>query len=249
MNLIRVIPAEGMQSHLKTKSSSNPVEDFILRAVIFANGSITRPANISPQLEEDDLIIAADGGAHHCQELGIIPAVLIGDMDSVQPELITFLKTQGTQLIVYPRDKDQIDLELALNYAEQQGAQEVLLFGLLGGRLDLSMANLMLLARDEWQKMSIVVSDGHDTAYIMHDNESISLHGNPGDIVSLIPFTDHVSDVSTRGLRWPLVKSNLALGNTISISNEMLDRSASIEIGSGKLLLVHHAIPAVEGED
>ena len=218
-----------------------------MRAVIFANGFITRPTTISAQLEEDDLIIAADGGAHHCQELSIIPDILIGDMDSVQPQLITYLKSLGTQLIVYPRDKDQIDLELALNYAVEQGAREVLLFGLLGGRLDLSLANLMLLAKDELQNMSLVVSDGPDTAYIMHDHDSISLHGNPGDIVSLIPLTDHVTGVSTRGLRWPLQNANLALGNTISVSNEILENSAHIKIGTGKLLLVHRIIPAKAG--
>jgi len=220
-----------------------------LRAVIFANGSITRPITIRTLLEEDDLIIAADGGAHHCQELGIVPDTLIGDMDSVRSDLITELKSLGTQIIVYPRDKDQIDLELALNYAVEQGAQEVLFFGLLGGRLDLSLANLMLLARDDWQNMSLVVSDGPDRAHIMREHDSIALSGNPGDIVSLIPLTDHVSDVSTHGLRWPLLKATLALGNTISVSNEMLEHSANIEIGSGKLLLVHHTNPIVEGKD
>jgi thiamine pyrophosphokinase len=220
-----------------------------VRAVIFANGSITGPTTISKHLDEGDVIIAADGGAHHCQELGIIPDTLIGDMDSVQPQLIAYLQSQGTQLVVYPRDKDQIDLELALNHAVKQGAQEVLLFGLLGGRLDLSLANLMLLARDDWKNISLVVSDGSDTAYVMRDHDRISLSGNPGDIVSLIPLTDKVFHVSTHGLRWPLSKTTLAFGNTISVSNEMLEKSAKIEIGIGKLLLVHHTNLATEGMD
>ena len=210
-----------------------------MRAVIFANGIFTKSSKLRANIREDDLLIAADGGAQHCLDLGLRPATVIGDMDSIPPQLINDLKAQGAQLIVYPRDKDQTDLELALSYAVEQGVQEVLLFGLLGGRLDLSLANLTLLARDDWQNVSLVVSDEPDTAYLMRDHDAVSLHGKPGDIVSLIPLTDQVTEVTTTGLRWPLESAVLALGNTISVSNEMLSESARIRIGAGKLLLVH----------
>ncbi len=213
-----------------------------MRAVIFANGTFKKSPNIRTSLHEDDLIIAADGGAQHCLDLGLIPSIVVGDMDSISPKLFNDLKSQGTQLIVYPREKDQTDLELALSHAVDLGVQEVLFFGFLGGRLDLSLANIMLLARDDWENLSLVVSDEPDTAYLMRDNDTFSLRGQPGDIVSLIPLSDQVIDVSTFGLRWSLENAILALGNTISVSNEMLDTSAKINIGSGKLLLVHRDI-------
>jgi thiamine pyrophosphokinase len=200
-------------------------------------------------MRKDDLLIAADGGAQHCLDLGLRPATVIGDMDSIPPQLINDLKAQGAQLIVYPRDKDQTDLELALSYAVEQAVQEVLLFGLLGGRLDLSLANLTLLTRDDWQNVSLVVSNEPDTAYLMRDHDAVSLHGKLGDIVSLIPLTDQVTEVSTTGLRWPLESAVLALGNTISVSNEMLSESARIRIGAGKLLLVHRDILAARGKE
>ena len=220
-----------------------------MRAVIFANGTFNTSSAIGDSINEDDLLIAADGGAQHCLYLGLRPTTVIGDMDSIAPELINDLKTHGAQLIVYPRDKDQTDLELALSYAVEQGAQEILLFGLLGGRLDLSLANLMLLARDDWQHISLIVSVEPDTAYMMRDHDVLSLRGQPGDIVSLIPLSDQVTDVSTTGLRWPLEKAVLALGNTISVSNEMLGESARIRIGTGKLLLVHRDILAARGKE
>jgi thiamine pyrophosphokinase len=58
-----------------------------------------------------------------------------------------------------------------------------------------------------------------------------------------------VTEVSTQGLRWPLKDAELTLGNTISVSNEMLEKSARIEIGIGKLLLVHRDILAAEDEE
>jgi len=220
-----------------------------LRAVIFANGNFKKSSIPLQSFREDDLLIAADGGAQHLQELGLRPATVIGDMDSISPTLLNDLKTQGTQSIVYPRDKDQTDLELALTYAVQSGVQEVLLFGVLGGRLDQSLANLMLLTRDDWKDLSLVISNAPDIAYVMRDHGTISLQGNPGDIVSLIPLSALVTDVSTHGLRWPLKNAELTLGNTISISNEILEKSARIEIGIGKLLLVHRDILAAEDEE
>jgi thiamine pyrophosphokinase len=228
-----------MQINLLTKSSSNPVEDYFMRAVIFANGTFNQPVNIALDFGEDDIVIAADGGANTLLHLGITPDILIGDMDSVQPELIKELQAKGTQLIVYPRDKDQIDLELALRFALDNGIKDIILFGLLGGRLDLSLANLMLLAKDDWKEASLVVADGRDTAYIMHGPDNKNIQGNPGDIVSLIPLTEQVAGVSSFGLRWPLLDADLTLGSTLSISNEIMEGSANIKFEIGKLLLVH----------
>jgi len=243
------MPAEGMQMHSRTQPSSHPEEGFLMRAVIFANGNFKKSSIPLSSLREDDLLIAADGGAQHLQELGLRPATVIGDMDSISSTLLNDLKTQGTQLIVYPRDKDQTDLELALTYAVNSGVQEVLFFGVLGGRLDQSLANLMLLTRDEWKDLSLVISNAPDIAYMMRDRSKISLQGNPGDIVSLIPLSAAVTGVTTHGLRWPLKNAELTLGNTISVSNEMLEKMARIEIGIGKLLLVHRDILAAENEE
>jgi thiamine pyrophosphokinase len=243
------MPAEGMQIHGRTQPSSHPEEGFLVRAVIFANGDFKKTSIPLSSLREDDLLIAADGGAQHLQELGLRPTTVIGDMDSISPTLLNDLKTQGTQLIVYPRDKDQTDLELALTYAVQSGVQEVLFFGVLGGRLDQSLANLMLLTRDDWKDLSLVISNAPDFAFMMRDHNTTLLHGNPGDIVSLIPLSAVVTEVTTHGLRWPLKNAELTLGNTISVSNEMLEKSARIEIGIGKLLLVHRDILAAENEE
>ncbi len=220
-----------------------------MRAVIFANGKFKKSATVRSNLRDHDLVIAADGGAQHCLDLGLKPNAVIGDMDSIPPKLINELKVQGTQIIVYPRDKDQTDLELALHYAVEQGVQEVLLFGLMGGRLDLSLANLMLLAKEDWNSLSLVVSDEPDTAYLMRDHSTISLDGRPGDIVSLIPLSNQVTNVSTSGLRWPLDNADLMMGNTISVSNEILETSARVKIGHGKMLLIHRDLLAAGGKE
>ena len=219
-----------------------------MRAIIFANGKIEHYDQVLSELKTEDLLIAADGGAEHCRILGIQPEIVIGDMDSLSEQLMDHYQTGRTKLIRFPEDKDQTDLELALSYAHQQGAEKIILYGILGGRLDLSLANLLLLARDEWEHVSLIIQDGPDTAYLLRGEDSITINGNHGDIVSLIPLTDKVGGVSTSGLRWHLEKEELFMGNTRSVSNELIAQDAEIKICYGKLLLVHRSVD-VEGAE
>ncbi len=99
-----------------------------MRAVIFANGSLNSPVRLSPE----DFIIAADGGTRHCLALGLVPAVVIGDLDLLTPADLETLKARGTRILQFPVRKDFTDLELALQHARTSGADEILILGALG---------------------------------------------------------------------------------------------------------------------
>jgi len=210
-----------------------------LRAIIIANGRLHNNIHFFSGIKEDDLLIAADGGAHHFRDLELMPDVVIGDMDSISPLLKDELQTSGVKIVLYPTDKDQTDLELALRFALKHGTNEIILFGILGGRLDLSLANILLLAREEWKTVSITVMDGPEEAFLLRSNDTISIKGRPGDILSLIPLSEFVEGVTTEGLRWKLENANLLQGNTRSVSNEFLSNSVQVKIRNGKMLLVH----------
>src|SRR5215203_3818201 len=121
-----------------------------MRAVIFVNGIIPDPAAVRRWVREGDDLIAADGGAHHAVAMGLRPRVIVGDLDSVEPALATELAAQGTELEKYPVAKNKTDLELAIERAIHDGAQEIVLLGALGGRLDQSLANVLLMAQQDW---------------------------------------------------------------------------------------------------
>ena len=220
-----------------------------MRAVIFANGRVENHTQVISQLRPNDVLIAADGGAEHCKDIGIQPHIVVGDMDSISPLLKEELESAGTTFVTFPEDKNQTDLELALSLAAEKGYREVLLLGMFGGRLDQSLANILLLTRDEWQDLRLIISAEPDTAYLMRDQDEISLLGQPGDIVSLIPLSSLVEDVSTQGLRWSLDHADLNLGNTLSVSNEMLDTAAHVQVGAGILLLIHRDATVLDEEE
>jgi thiamine pyrophosphokinase len=210
-----------------------------VRAVIFANGNIENQDHVAAILRSEDYLIAADGGAEHCKNLNLKPDVVIGDMDSISRGVEKGLHESGTKFISYPEDKDKTDLELALSYTQKIGADEILLFGILGGRLDMTVANLLLLAKDEWSDVSISVVEGGDTAYLINNTVPVSLVGKIGDKVSLIPLSGRVEGVSTSGLRWKLNDDILYFGDTRGVSNELSASTGDITVRSGKLLIVH----------
>lgn len=212
-----------------------------MRALIFANGDFDQPASLLDDIRADDLVIAADGGAQHCLSIGLTPGVVIGDFDSIDTSLVEEYKSQNIQFILYPRDKNKTDLELALFYAVEKSVDQIILFGLLGGRMDQSLANVLLLTRDEWKHIDLVISQGTDIAYLMRGEKEIQIQGNPGDLVSLIPLSEFVTGVTSHGLRWKLDDTSLDFGHTLSVSNELTDDSAWVKIQTGKILLFHRS--------
>ena len=210
-----------------------------MRVVIFANGDIKDDRKARAAIRPEDVLIAADGGTANCRKLGFIPSVVIGDLDSLSIKERQALEGNGVKLVVHPQDKDKIDLELALAYAVGAGADEILLLGLLGGRLDQTLANMLLLTRIEWGDVDLTVLEGPDTAYLLKDDNTLEIRGEPGDIVSLIPLSPEIKNVRTSGLRWALKGVTLYFGSTLSVSNEMTGKTASVQIRKGELLVVH----------
>ena len=118
-------------------------------ATIFASGTIENPTRAREAAEKSDLVLAANGGALHCLLLEIVPAIVVGDLDSLDEANRQTLEAGGTEFITHPPDKDQTDLELALLYALARGATEITVLGAIGGRLDMTIANVQLLGLPE----------------------------------------------------------------------------------------------------
>jgi thiamine pyrophosphokinase len=211
------------------------------RAVIFANGVLSDPDMILSSVGEKDLIIAADGGARLCRQLGLKPAVLIGDFDSLDDTELHRFAAEGSQVIRYPTRKDYTDLELALRHVQSLGIEEVLVIAALGARWDQTLANLLLPASEGLVGMRIRLIDGAQEIVTLRGGNELTLLGHPGDILSLIPLNGDAIGVTTLGLEYPLRREALAFGATRGLSNVLLDESATIRLDQGLLtcVLIH----------
>ena len=104
------------------------------RAIIFANGSLPDLEPAHRLIRPGDVLLAADGGTRHALSLGLMPSIVIGDLDSLSEADRQRLENAGTRLLQRPRDKNETDLELALYYALEQGFTRVVILAALGGR-------------------------------------------------------------------------------------------------------------------
>ena len=180
--------------------------------------------------------MAADSGAANALAFGLTPDVVVGDFDSIDAVTRAELDRRKVPIEAFPRDKDQTDGQLAVERALRLQVDEAYLVGFLGGaRLDMTLANVLLLTRytprlvllDERNECVLLVAPASHAWQT--DHETVSLLPLNGDAV-----------VTTRGLRWSLNDEALYLGDTRGLSNEPVSTEASVEIASGSVLLTRH---------
>jgi thiamine pyrophosphokinase len=205
--------------------------------LVFANGVIEEVEWIRPYLQQAAVIIAADGGGEHLARLGVRPDIVVGDMDSLDRDILTRWEAAGTAVVIHSAEKDETDLELALLHAAKQFAGDIKVFGALGGRLDQMLANILLLAHPAFAHRRIELVEPKQRAWLVEGRTEIK--GKPEDLVSLIPLCGDVYIKRTAGLKWKMENELLQFGPARGISNVMLVDTAEVVVGSGVLLCVH----------
>lgn len=209
------------------------------RAIIIVNGPLPDLEWAKQHIQPSDRLICADGGGQHAQAMGLIPDVVVGDLDSLDPALRAEMEAAGVRFEIHPADKDETDLELALRLAIAEGATAIDVLGVLGGRLDQSLANLLLLTRPEWEPVRVRAIAGNEVAWPVRGGQETTINGATGDTLSLIPLTPTVSSVHLSGVKWPLQNATLHFGSTWTVSNALSEAEAHLQVGEGLLLVVH----------
>jgi len=207
------------------------------RIIIFANGELPDLDRARLLIQKQDYIICADGGIRHAQALDVSPDLILGDMDSAEKGQLRKFQDANIAIELFPQDKDETDLELALNRALTLSPEKIVVMAALGGRLDQTLANITLLTDPRLSLVDVRLDDGVEEIFFCRDRARV--HGSRGDLVSLIPWGSAVSEIKTEELKWALENETLYPERTRGISNEMLGKSASISMGSGLLLVVH----------
>ncbi len=207
-----------------------------MRAIIIANGQIHDGDFLRSLVAPTDLVICADGGVGNALALGLQPQVVVGDLDSFDESLRSRLEKMHCQFIVHPACKDETDLELALHYAIEHGTDEILILGALGGRIDQTLANVLLLVLPELRSVRVKILDGRQEVFLIRDEALVE--GQVGDTLSLLPLTEQVTGIYTEGLEYPLKNDTLYLGPARGVSNTLTAPQARVRIGQGLLLAV-----------
>jgi thiamine pyrophosphokinase len=217
-----------------------------MRTIIIANGVRPTESAVRRWLRPGDRLICADGGARIALALGLQPNVVIGDLDSLDELAQTQLKAMGVRFIVHPAAKDETDLELALRLAAQEEAAEIVVMGGFGGRLDQTIANVLLLTLPQLAGIPTCLVDGEQKATVIRGE--VIIQGHPGDTLSLIPLGGDAEEVRTAGLLYPLRGETLRFGPARGVSNVFVDSTARVSLRRGILLAIHIARPTPDDE-
>lgn len=208
-----------------------------MHIVIFAGGVLRPGKAVEAALASADMIIAADSGASAALASGHIPAIVVGDFDSL--DAATQQRLQHESTFVYAKvEKDETDSELAIQTALEQGADQITLLGALGGaRFDHTLANILLLAG--FEQVPIRIVDGPSICWLLRGPARTTISGQAEDLVSLLPLTSDAMGVKTSGLYYPLKGETLCFGKPRGVSNKLIQHEAEVSLESGLLMVIY----------
>lgn len=203
-----------------------------MRAYIYTGGTID-PANITDHPKGDDLVIAADSGWNNAVALGASPVVLLGDFDSLgEPKV-----PDGVEIYRVPAEKDLTDTQLAVEFALQRGARDLVIVGGLSGRLDHTLSNLSILEHLEPLRVHAVMTDGRNRVRFLRNNSTLIPRG-AYTYLSLIAADPLVKGVDMDGVKYPLKNAKLRRDHQYAVSNEILGNCAFIAVKKGGVYIV-----------
>ena len=187
---------------------------------------------------------AIDRGVNICHALPLPPAHLIGDGDSAEGSAWHWAEEQGAVVHAFPPEKDFTDTELALHIAAQNDSCSlVILTAAFGGRLDHLMSTAAVAAH---ATIPCVLADERETLFYLHAGESLTVTCDTAPrAISLLPFTEECTGVTTRGLYWELRdacitnRASLAISNVLARENTKNTFTVSINSGVLGVYLCH----------
>lgn len=177
-----------------------------------------------------DYVIAADAGYRVCQQIGIVPDVVLGDFDSMEaPEDVG-------QICRLPVEKDDTDTLAAVRLGLQRGCSEFFLYGATGGkRLDHTLANLQTLLFLRRQGARGWMYD-NDFIWTVIENESISIEKTvEWGLFSAFCMGDRAEGIDEIGVQYPLNNAALTPDFPIGVSNHILENQAMVTVRNGAL--------------
>ena len=183
-------------------------------------------------------IICADSGAGYLHAIGLVPDVIIGDMDSIEPGVLRYFTERGSRIIRFPEGKNETDTQLALEHAFGSAPDEIHVFGAFGTRIDHTLANVSLLALGVKRGIEIRLVNEWCETFVAKDKCTIV--GEPGQTVSLLPLSESVTGITLEGFEYPLTKGTMEIGMPYGVSNRLAAAEGVITVESGSLLVIRY---------
>jgi thiamine pyrophosphokinase len=205
-------------------------------ALLIAHGEDPGENVLRSLMSRVSYILCTDGACNYLHAHRIRPDAVIGDLDSLAPDSLTWCSSQV--IIVRRPSQESTDLQKALLFLQEEGFVEVIVCGVKGGRMDHLVSNLSILLEHS-SKIHIVLADpeGYGRIVVAHqESRGVSLSATRGTTVSLLSLSQ-AHGVTTQGLKYPLADDTLAFGARIGQSNEVIISPSTVTLQQGVVLV------------
>jgi thiamine pyrophosphokinase len=189
------------------------------------------------EIQADDVLVGSDWGALYLIQHGYMPHISLGDFDSVTAEELALIRSSSHAFIdCDPVFKDLTDTEMAFNWALAQQPEHIVLLGALGTRFDHSLANVHLLRKGTELGISCSIVDANNQIIII--DRPTRIDRGSYTHISLLPLSLEVTGITLHGFQYPLQQATLQIGQSLGISNVLVDPEGLIDLKTGLLLVI-----------
>ena len=192
-------------------------------------------------IQNEDFVIAADGGLAYCGLLQIEPDLILGDFDSIGEAQQTAIKKLELEIpdriIRLKPEKDDTDMMAALRIGLENGYKDFRILAGTGGRFDHTFANIQSLLFLKQHDATGYLIDGNGMILVLQDEE-VRFNKNLEGYLSCFSLGKTAEGVNMTGLKYPLQNAVLTNDYPIGISNEFIGEEAVISVEKGQLVLM-----------
>ncbi|MDF2699734.1 MAG: thiamine diphosphokinase [Haloplasmataceae bacterium] len=184
-----------------------------------------------------DYLIGVDYGAYHLINNNIKINAAIGDFDSISDQELNDVKSKCDHVLIYPKEKDETDTEIALNYAFELNPKEINLFGVTGKRIDHFLGAFYLFKKTLLNQVKLNIIDDNNCLYVLKPGTH-TIQKNNYRYISFFSFNEVVLNLSIVGFKYKLDHHLLKNENSLCLSNELISKSGTVSFTEGILLIV-----------
>lgn len=207
-----------------------------MKTFIFLNGEPPEKTWILNELKDSSYKICVDGASEYMKSFGIIPDLIVGDLDSMHKDTKKYFQKMEVEFLEFNPKKNKTDTEIAVDIAVEKKFEEVIFYGALGRRIDHTLGNLGMLYYSHKKGLKASIKDEKNQIWICESELKIS--GEVGDLLSVIPYKNDLIGITLQGLEYPLEDFTMECGSSRGISNVFLKDEASVKLKRGIALVI-----------
>lgn len=191
------------------------------------------------QHEPCDQIVCVDGGLRHAYELDLKVDYIVGDFDTINPAILEhYQKHTEIPIRSFNPVKDSTDTDIALSLSLKWEPECIYIAGAIGNRMDHTLGNIHILKKALESGTKAYLINEHNRISMLSHSITLERKNMFGNYISFIPFTEKIENLTLRGFQYPLEHCTMVCGESLGISNEIVNETAHVEFSSGILLMI-----------